>query len=228
MCTLRKGQRSTRTPQFHDGCFLAGAVAASALAQPKAGSATTAMLRASQPGAVQLTSGSAVAPHVGAVAAATGLHGAVQPRALIPVRPTNPVTPPATRPASPAVTSVLHNQSDPHRAVHPSQPSTSAGTTVQITIQQPRNVHEMQPRPTMLSQQQLPKQLVGSQPILQPAQLAQTQKVIMTQAASSPVMHSGVTPTTLSAAKLSTRHCFSRKSKLFVVFSPNSIAAISA
>ena len=93
--------------------FLVGTAAAvSALAQPKAGSVATAMLRGGQPGTVQLTSPtSTAATHVGPV---SGLH-AMQQRALIPVRPSNPVTPPATRPASPAVTTVLHNQTDHHR-----------------------------------------------------------------------------------------------------------------
>ena len=82
----------------------------SALAQPKAGSVATAMLRAGQPGTVQLSSPtSSSTAHVG------GLHAHIQPRALIPVRPSNPVTPPATRSVSPAVTTVLHNQADPHR-----------------------------------------------------------------------------------------------------------------
>ena len=88
------------------------AAAVSALAQPKAGSVATAMLRANQPGTVQLSSPtSSTTAHVGPVG---GLH-AMQQRALIPVRPSNPVTPPATRSVSPAVTTVLHNQTDPHR-----------------------------------------------------------------------------------------------------------------
>ena len=61
----------------------------------------------------------------------------------------------------------------------------------------------MQPRPTMLSQQ-LPKQIVGSQPILQQTQLAQAPKVIMTQAVASPVIQAAPTTTTISTAKLST------------------------
>ena len=70
------------------------------------------MLRANQPGTVQLSSPtSSTTAHVGPV---SGLH-AMQQRALIPVRPSNPVTPPATRSVSPAVTTVLHNQTDPHR-----------------------------------------------------------------------------------------------------------------
>ena len=61
----------------------------------------------------------------------------------------------------------------------------------------------MQPRPTMLSQQ-LPKQIVGSQPILQQTQLAQAPKVIMTQAVASPVIQAAPTTTTISTTKLST------------------------
>ena len=98
---------------FHFDLNVVGAAAAvSALAQPKAGSVATAMLRANQPGTVQLSSPtSSTAAHVGPVG---GLH-AMQQRALIPVRPSNPATPPATRSVSPAVTTVLHNQTDPHR-----------------------------------------------------------------------------------------------------------------
>ena len=73
---------------------------------------------------------------------------------------------------------------------------------MQITIQQPRNVTEMQPRPTVLPQQ-IPKQIAGSQPLLQHTQVAQAQKVIMTQAGASPVIQAAPTTTTLSAAKLS-------------------------
>ena len=69
---------------------------------------------------------------------------------------------------------------------------------MQITIQQPRNVSEMQPRPTMLSQQ-IPKQIASSQPILQQTQLAQAQKVIMTQAGASPVIQAAPTTSTISA-----------------------------
>ena len=71
------------------------------------------MLRASQPGSVQLSSPtSSTTTHIGTV---SSLHGHVQPRPIIPVGTSNPVTLPATRSASPAATTVLHNQADPHR-----------------------------------------------------------------------------------------------------------------
>ena len=73
---------------------------------------------------------------------------------------------------------------------------------MQITIQQPRNVSEMQPRSTMLSQQ-ISKQIASSQPILQQTQLSQAQKVIMTQAGVSPVIQAAPTTSTISTAKLS-------------------------
>ena len=101
---------------FHLFCVVGAAAAVSALAQPKAGSVATAMLRANQPGTVQLSSPgtSSTTAHVGPVG---GLH-AMQQRALIPVRPSNPVTPPATRSVSPAVSTVLHNQTDPPQVVY--------------------------------------------------------------------------------------------------------------
>lgn len=70
----------------------------------------TAVLRAPQPGSIQITG-----PPSTTHSLATGIHPHVQQRGtLIPVKATNPAATPPTKPASPAVSTVIHNPTDPH------------------------------------------------------------------------------------------------------------------
>ena len=67
-------------------------------------------------------------------------------------------------------------------------PTTSAATTVQITIQPPKSVAEINPRP-LLSQ---PPKPLAQQPIMQPTHITQQHKVVgMSQATVTPIMQPG-------------------------------------
>lgn len=95
-------------------------------------------------------------------------------------------------------------------------PSSAPATTVQITIQPPKSVGDMGPRP-MLTQPGKPL----SQPLVQAAHLASQQhKVIMSQATVSPIIHPQSASSTTKLSKyhapanvkpmLSTVYCMNR------------------